>query len=266
MTNKDSVEKKANIIWIISFIITGLCFLYVALFRDTNTSTAMIAEFVYLFTGIFGSAVFVQTKKPIIAKIIVITLLALFFCVAGSSESESQAVILLLAVIIPFSILLGTANSKDSEVKSAMTALMVVILIIAIIMLVCGMFSNRPTSGVSYGSDYVDESEVRQYNAGFVEYEGQADVKGANIKALIRDVMTHNRSIGSDISLLIMVESDTELPDEFFTIPDNSTVDTVNKNAQNILDTIKNGKTYKVTCQYDKRTGYVTKIAVYQTN
>ena len=261
MNKEDSIEKKANRIWIVSFIIAGLCFLYGVLFE----STTMIAEFIFLFTGFFGIAIFVQTKKPMIAKIIIISIVGLFFLVIGAIENILMGVVLSSVTVIPLLIILEISNMKSSKEKSLVTVtVLAVILLIVIILSVCSMVADRHTSSVSGG--YYEETTVRQYNAGFVEYEGQTNVKGANIKALIRDVMTHNKSTGSDTTLLIMVEYGTELPDEFFTIPDNSTVDTVNKNAKNVLGLIENGKTYKVTCQYDNRTGYVTKIAVYQTN
>ena len=264
MINEDSTEKKSNKTWIISFIISGLCFLLSLILEQIDYDLAMIPVLGYLLSSLFGGAVFVKTNKPMIAKVIIISVVSLLFFYVGANEDTPIGIVLFSAAVIPLSIMFGNYNIKNSKEKNVKKV--IINLLIIVIFILAWAWIQYQHESVGEFNIYEEEVAVRQYNKGFVKYEGQANVKGTNIKALIRDVMTHNKSTGSDTTLLIMVEYGTELPDEFFTIPDNSTVDTVNKNAQNVLGLIENGKTYKVTCQYDNHTGYVTKIAVYQTN
>ena len=139
-------------------------------------------------------------------------------------------------------------------------------ILVSILIIGLGMTLYNNAAGTLERAN-IDETAVRQYNAGFTEYEGQTNVKGANIKALYRDVMTHNRSVGDDTSLLIVIENvndDLEASDNFQITTE--TTAAVNANAQNCLAQIQNGKTYAVSCQYDDTTGYVTKIGVRKVN
>ena len=132
-------------------------------------------------------------------------------------------------------------------------------ILVSILIIGLGMTLYNNAAGTLERAN-IDETAVRQYNAGFTEYEGQKNVKGANIKALIRDVMTHNRSVGEDTSLLIQVSN--EAVGATGTAPIGLTTDAVNNNCQILLNTIKNGYNYSVTCKYDNTTGYVIAIGI----
>ena len=73
MINEDSTEKKSNKTWIISFIISGLCFLLSLILEQIDYDLAMIPVLGYLLSSLFGGAVFVKTNKPMIAKVIIIS-------------------------------------------------------------------------------------------------------------------------------------------------------------------------------------------------
>ena len=139
-------------------------------------------------------------------------------------------------------------------------------ILVSILIIGLGMTLYNNAAGTLERAN-IDETAVRQYNAGFTEYENQSNVKGANVKALIRDVMTHNRSVGSDTSLLIEINIVTaDLSAGCAHRIGNTDAATVNGTAQNALANIQNGKTYAISCQYDDTTGYVTNIGIRQVN
>jgi hypothetical protein len=261
MNNKDSVEKKANIIWKVSFIITGLAFICDILFRNIDYSISMMAELIYFFIGLFGSAIFVQTNKPMIIKLVVVIILLtiLFWGVGGVG--------LAFVAIIPYAILIGTSNLKNSKVKSYVIVL--VILIIVTISLVYSIVADRHSDRVS---GTIDVTEVRQYNAEFCAYDRESNVKGSNIKRLINDVLTHNKVNGYDTSLWINVHVDEKgsiYPNEDAVesvINDNGaegkTLQEYNGMISEELSKIKTSKTYAVACGYDPVTGYVVDIEI----
>lgn len=132
-------------------------------------------------------------------------------------------------------------------------------ILVSILIIGLGMTLYNNAAGTLERAN-IDETAVRQYNAGFTEYEGQSNVKGANIKALIRDVMTHNRSVGDDHSLVIEVQTvDADVAAAYTA---HLTPSEAITNAQGVLNGIQNGKTYRVTCGYDETTGYVTLIGI----
>ena len=134
-------------------------------------------------------------------------------------------------------------------------------ILVSILIIGLGMTLYNNAAGTLERAN-IDETAVRQYNAGFTEYENQTNVKGANVKALIRDVMTHNRSIGDDLSLLIEVQEVDQAPTSTSYTVSSNDVGTVNGNCQNVLRNIQNGKTYAIYCEYDDTTGYVTRISI----
>ena len=135
-------------------------------------------------------------------------------------------------------------------------------ILVSILIIGLGMAIYNKATGAVRDSN-LDPEVVRQYNAGFVEYEGETNVKGANVKALIDNVMTHNRSVGTDTSLLIEVIEGTATDPNRVTASDAATV---NAACKTIREGIQNGKTYTLTCGYDDTTGYVTQIGVQVMN
>lgn len=270
MNSKDSAEK----IWKVSFIIAVLAFGFFMIFKKLDLPLSEFTEDVFILTSFFGCAVFVQTNKTLIEKIVIIMVVLAFFSVVNTETIESEWG---YCAVCPLLILLGIHNKDNPKIKKVVTV--VLGLILAITIAILGYFIHeKSTENRAHGSGVV-ESVQRQYNAGFEEYNGQSKIKGANIKELIRNVMTHNRSVvkeDEDITELIQVRlggpSDTPLEDakrmvtnsndsENLSIED---IEAYNENINNELSKIKNGWSYTLACGYDPETGYITDINVVQ--
>ena len=104
--------------------------------------------------------------------------------------------------------------------------------------------------------------EVQQYNAEFTAYDGKTNIKGSNVKQLIKNIMTHNRTYGDDSSLWINVKDhiDAGLVDN--EAEEAANVTEYNDAISSILSSVKQAKTYEVVCGYDKVTGYVTVVMI----
>lgn len=136
-------------------------------------------------------------------------------------------------------------------------------ILVSILIIGLGMTLYNNAAGTLERAN-IDETAVRQYNASFTSYDGQTNVKGANIKALIRDVITHNRTYRDDNSLWINVI------DKYQVETTNRATEVGNlseyiEGIEDILKEIKNGTVYTVNCWYDNSTGYVIAISIYPT-
>ena len=129
-------------------------------------------------------------------------------------------------------------------------------LIQMILMIACFIMIGFQNTGT------IDLSEqlARAYNAEFDWCLGD-DVSGADVKALVRDVVFHNRENQEDPSLQIEIIKDSSTPN---TKVQSKIID-LKENEEGspyYIGSYKSEKTYKVVGGYDPKTGYLVSIAI----
>ena len=231
MEDKDNLEKKLTIIWIIAFILAIISYIGITTLINTRShfkyNILVIFGIIFPVASIFGCCIFQQTRKPIIIKILMI-------------------------IIIPLFVLCTTIKFSDFYAYSI------------------SPFKLNIWSGSDLNDNY---NYVKQYNAEFVAYDGESNVKGADVKTLIRNVMTHNRANSTDTSLWINVhvndsgsikslEKAMNLVKNDNQANDNIALNEYNHNIRMEMDKAKISKTYAVACGYDPVTGYVVDIEI----
>ena len=138
-------------------------------------------------------------------------------------------------------------------------------ILVSILIIGLGMTLYNNAAGTLERAN-IDETAVRQYNAGFTEYENQTNVKGANVKAVIKNVITHNRTYRDDKSLWInVIDTKGDEAENTNRADRAGSVDEYNSSIKSILDEIKNGVVYTVLCGYDDNTGYVCSLSIFKT-
>ena len=277
MTNDDNVEDLVKMVWIAPFCIAVVCFLFLISIGKAFDSASKIAEDIYILTSVFVCAFFLQTKKPAIVKILLVLFLAISFYYVLSIETIGIEIVIAAFVVCSAIILLGIHNRNNPKREFVVTIILGLILTITVTILAYCIYYKSTQKSEHVGC--LVETEQQQYNAEFTTYDGYTNIKGANIKALIRNVMTHNRSVAGedeDISELIQVRiggpSDTPLEDAKRMVTnsndsENLSIEDIaayNENINNELSKIKNGWSYALACGYDPETGYVTDINIVQ--
>lgn len=131
-------------------------------------------------------------------------------------------------------------------------------ILLAILIIALGMrvFQN---SSVNVN---LDPQKAQAYNAEFEGYLGD-NINGANVKALIRIVQSHNRANQADPSLQILINDSVDAP----TTTAQTTVITMNENTADSaynVNTYGTAKSYKVVGGFDPKSGYLVSIAIKQ--
>lgn len=117
-------------------------------------------------------------------------------------------------------------------------AILVSILIIGLGMMI---FNNAKDAT---DTSSLTTQQITTYNSTFDAYVGEK-VGGSNVKALYEAVKNHNLANSTDDSLIISINDKTEASD-----------------LTSARSSIKTGKTYKVSAEYDTNTGYINKITI----
>lgn len=123
-------------------------------------------------------------------------------------------------------------------------------ILLAILIIGLGMFIFQKASG-ALDTSAIDSQKVSAYNSPYEQYFGP-NVSGANLRALISTVNTHNTTTRtSDASLVINVNGKNQSAD-----------------LTTLKSAVQAGKTYTVVAgadatgnnAYDTKTGYLTNI------
>ena len=136
-------------------------------------------------------------------------------------------------------------------------------ILVSILIIGLGMTLYNNASGTLERAN-IDQTAVRQYNAGFTEFDGITNVKGSNVRALIKDVIAHNRKYKDDYTLWINVV-DTPVENTNMATSDTSLDDYIVSIEQLLNEKIKSGIVYTINCGYDQSTGYVCCISITKT-
>lgn len=123
-------------------------------------------------------------------------------------------------------------------------------ILLSILIIGIGMTIYKQAAGVINNTG-IDKTEVTTANAEFEKYAGN-NVTGANVKALIDLVKSHNRTTDDKSRQITMkeVESGEISTADTYPVDENPTVS----------GSAALGKTYTVKCFYDSKTGFLTKI------
>lgn len=137
-------------------------------------------------------------------------------------------------------------------------------ILVSILIIGLGMTLYNNASGTLERVN-IDQTAVKQFNAGFTDLEGQRNIKGTNVKALIRDVIAHNLKYKDDFSLWINV-IDTNGVENTNRADESIDVNDYNESIRQIFTSIRSGTVYTLLCGYDDATGYVCSLSIFPTN
>ena len=118
-------------------------------------------------------------------------------------------------------------------------------ILLAILIISLGIMIYNQASGV-VNNNAMSEVDISTFNNKFTQYEG-TNVRGAQVKALIQQVVTNNVTNSEDDSRQVKIN--------------NATVNNASSVKVNSND-ISTGKTYAVTTKTDPNTGLVSNIEI----
>ena len=118
-------------------------------------------------------------------------------------------------------------------------------ILLAILIISLGIMIYNQASGV-VNNNAMSEVDISTFNNKFTQYEG-TNVRGAQVKALVQQVVTNNVTNSEDDSRQVKINDDT--------VKNASSVKVNNKD-------ISTGKTYTVTTTTDTKTGLVCDITI----
>ncbi len=166
---------------------------------------------------------------------------------------------------------------KKSKHAKVITFIKIILLIVMLCVLAEMVAELRKNNKKRLINRDIPPNPVSQYNAEFTMYEEYSNVKGANIRSLINNILTHNRYNSEDSKLwinakVIIDENGTkdslEVAEKMVTNNNgvnessNITVEEYNKMIEKELEKVKNSRTYSVRCGYDRYSGFVVEIVV----
>ena len=131
-------------------------------------------------------------------------------------------------------------------------------ILLSILIIGLGMFIFQMAQGAMDNVN-IDADKIAAYNSKFISYEG-TNVSGTQARALCDTVRNHNNAHLTDPSQQVVVMNSTAVgvttaPEENVEV---STITTV-KTA------LRAGKTYTVDFGYDKKTGYIVAVGIYES-
>ena len=280
MDNEKRNNRILTALWLVLFIVAGICFvIHFKLARNIDYMDFLFLrelEFAFLATSILGYAIYLQTKKPLVLKILMGVLLLSLICSHYLINGPRVALVgLLMAIALPFIGLFGSKELLDRKKASQAKAVIAIAVILNVGMLGYFGYYLIDDLNCNNGGATLTPVEVRNYNAGFTDYEGQSNVKGSNIQQLIRDVQTHNRDYEYDSTKWINVhvydegsedpikEAERYVKDyKRISVSENITVEDYNEMINLELGKVKKGRTYAVACGYDPVTDFVVDIEI----
>ena len=119
-------------------------------------------------------------------------------------------------------------------------------ILLAILLISLGIIVYRQAAGVM-DNNAMDEVSVTTFNEKFQQYEGE-NVRGTQVNSLLNTVKQNNLSNSGDSSKKVSVTYDAN---------GNNWSGTKNETGKALT-----GKSYKVTCTTDTKSGYITSIAI----
>ena len=126
-------------------------------------------------------------------------------------------------------------------------------ILLAILIISLGIMIYQQASGV-VNNNAMSEVDISSFNQKFTQYEGE-NVRGAQINALLDQVRNNNVTYQNDSSRQVTIEGNS------------ATWNGTGKVSGNLINpqtTLKaqTGRTYKVQCAIDTKTGLVNKITI----
>lgn len=125
-------------------------------------------------------------------------------------------------------------------------------ILLAILIISLGIMIYNQASGV-VNNNAMSEVEISSFNQKFTQFEG-TNVKGSQVNSLLTQIVQNNVANQEDKSKQVKIEVSSKNwqgnAPEKDSVPVNSTT-----KAQS-------GKTYKVTCELNSKTGLVTKVII----
>lgn len=134
-------------------------------------------------------------------------------------------------------------------------------IILAVLIIGIGMSVFMQASNSTGDSD-LTEYEITQFNQKFIAYEGT--ISGSKAMALCDTVRTHNGQNSDDPTrqVLVTTEANDITADDAYGTATEDDSDEKFKSAINAKASLKSGKSYNVTFQYDKNTQLIIKVNI----
>lgn len=130
-------------------------------------------------------------------------------------------------------------------------------ILLAIAIIGVGMFVFSNVQDTITGAADMSQQEIAAYNQTFTAYEG--NIRGSRAKTLCETVLNHNLS-AVDASQNVSIVT-TDISGDVNNCPPPS--ETIGADVINpIKNDLQSGKTYTVTCGYDKNSGLVTTVSI----
>ncbi len=127
-------------------------------------------------------------------------------------------------------------------------------ILLSILIIGLGMYIYQQANSATSGTN-LDPQKANAYNAEFLQYEGTRS--GTDTKALIRNILNHNRVNVDDPTKQIGIVCDYEFTEDQGTIePQDNQV-----YIDDYQSYVKSGYTYKITFTYSKG-GYITNCCI----
>ena len=123
-------------------------------------------------------------------------------------------------------------------------------ILLAILIISLGIMIYNQAAGV-VNNNSMTEVEISTFNQKFTQYEG-TNVKGSQVNALLNAIVQNNVANTEDTSKQVEVSVSSSAWQG--TAPSGKPVNSTTK--------AQTGKTYKVECTLDSKTGLVTKVTI----
>lgn len=132
-------------------------------------------------------------------------------------------------------------------------------ILLAILLISLGVMIYNQASGV-VDSNAMDEVAVSSFNQKFQQYEGE-NIRGANVNAMINTIIQNNLSNAEDSSKQIKIVSGTSCSWNGSAYATNPTAAQTTKSGSALT-----GRSYKVKCDADPKSGYINKVTISNAN
>ena len=125
-------------------------------------------------------------------------------------------------------------------------------ILLAILIISLGIMIYNQASGV-VNNNAMSEVEISSFNQKFTQFEG-TNVKGSQVNSLLTQIVQNNVANQEDKSKQVKIEVGSN--NWQGTVPGKDSI------PVNSTTKAQSGKTYKVTCVLDSKTGLVTKVKI----
>lgn len=125
-------------------------------------------------------------------------------------------------------------------------------ILLAILLISLGIIVYRQAAGV-VNNNAMSEVEISSFNQKFTQFEG-TNVKGSQVNSLLTQIVQNNVANQEDKSKQVKIEVSSSNWQGTVPPKDSAPVNSTTK--------AQSGKTYKVTCDLDSKTGLVTKVKI----